>query len=67
MQRIENPDDYYDPNVVKVVVTQSGQAMYFSRSCLPGNLGQEWSTQHRISVMSVCTPLKRSCLMDFIH
>jgi 3-deoxy-manno-octulosonate cytidylyltransferase (CMP-KDO synthetase) len=67
MQRIENPDDYYDPNVVKVVVTQSGQAMYFSRSCLPGNLGQEWSTSAPNFRHVGLYAFKRSCLMDFIH
>jgi len=42
MQRIENPADYGDPNVVKVVTTQSGLAMYFSRAKLPGNLKGKW-------------------------
>ena len=67
MQRIENPDDYYDPNVVKVVVTQSGQAMYFSRSCLPGNLGQEWSSSAPNFRHVGLYAFKRSCLMDFTH
>ena len=32
---IRNPDDYDDPNVVKVVVSAAGQALYFSRRTIP--------------------------------
>ena len=33
--RMTSPDDYANPNVVKVVVTITGQALYFSRSTIP--------------------------------
>ena len=65
MQQIENPDDYYDSNVVKVVVTQSGQAMYFSRSCLPGNLEQEWLASAPNFRHVGLYAFKRSHLLDF--
>ena len=32
---IRNPDDYDNPNVVKVVVSAAGQALYFSRRTIP--------------------------------
>src|SRR5690606_1348156 len=35
VHRIEDPDDLVNPNVVKVTMTQSGQALYFSRQAIP--------------------------------
>jgi 3-deoxy-manno-octulosonate cytidylyltransferase (CMP-KDO synthetase) len=32
---IRNPDEYDNPNVVKVVVNAAGQALYFSRRAIP--------------------------------
>ena len=32
---VQNKEDLFDPNVVKVVITQDGNALYFSRSTLP--------------------------------
>ncbi|MDX8404734.1 MAG: 3-deoxy-manno-octulosonate cytidylyltransferase [Mariprofundus sp.] len=32
---IRNPDDLYDPNVVKLVANGKGRAMYFSRAAIP--------------------------------
>jgi 3-deoxy-manno-octulosonate cytidylyltransferase (CMP-KDO synthetase) len=32
---ISNPDEYANPNVVKVVVTKAGRALYFSRRTIP--------------------------------
>jgi 3-deoxy-manno-octulosonate cytidylyltransferase (CMP-KDO synthetase) len=32
---IRNPDEYEDPNVVKVVVNAAGRALYFSRRAIP--------------------------------
>ncbi|MCK4773316.1 MAG: 3-deoxy-manno-octulosonate cytidylyltransferase [Candidatus Krumholzibacteria bacterium] len=32
---IDSPDDYYSPNVVKVVLDRTGRALYFSRSPIP--------------------------------
>ena len=34
-RRINDPEDYKNPNVVKVVVDRKGDAMYFSRSPVP--------------------------------
>jgi 3-deoxy-manno-octulosonate cytidylyltransferase (CMP-KDO synthetase) len=33
--RIKNPDEYGNPNVVKVVVNAAGRALYFSRRTIP--------------------------------
>ena len=35
-QRIDDPDDVANPNVVKVVVDGRGDALYFSRQAIPG-------------------------------
>jgi 3-deoxy-manno-octulosonate cytidylyltransferase (CMP-KDO synthetase) len=32
---IKNPDEYNDPNVVKVIVNTAGRALYFSRRTIP--------------------------------
>ncbi len=34
-KRITDPEEYYDPNVVKVVTDAEGYALYFSRSPIP--------------------------------
>lgn len=38
-RRIERPDDVANPNIVKVVTTLDGWALYFSRSPIPANRG----------------------------
>lgn len=35
MKKVEEPEALFNPNVVKVVVNQKGQALYFSRSPIP--------------------------------
>jgi len=35
MKKIENPEEIFDPNVVKVVCDKEGFAMYFSRAPIP--------------------------------
>ncbi|MDI6745025.1 MAG: 3-deoxy-manno-octulosonate cytidylyltransferase [Thermodesulfovibrionales bacterium] len=35
IKKIENPEDIFDPNVVKVVCDKEGFAMYFSRAPIP--------------------------------
>jgi len=35
IHRIEQQEDLVNPNVVKVVLNKSGEAMYFSRQCIP--------------------------------
>ena len=34
-QKITSQSDFHDPNVVKVVIDQAGQALYFSRAAIP--------------------------------
>ena len=41
-QRVENETDYRDPNVVKLVTSLDGFALYFSRGAIPGNLSNNW-------------------------
>lgn len=38
-RRIERPEDVTNPNIVKVVTTIDGWALYFSRSPIPANRG----------------------------
>jgi 3-deoxy-manno-octulosonate cytidylyltransferase (CMP-KDO synthetase) len=33
--KLEYPDEYQDPNIVKVISDQNGNAIYFSRSPIP--------------------------------
>lgn len=44
---INDEDRYLDPNVVKVVVTTRGDALYFSRSAIPGHKSNEASPLSR--------------------
>lgn len=39
-QRVETDTDYRDANVVKVVTNLQGDALYFSRSSMPGSRGE---------------------------
>ena len=41
-QQVENEADYRDPNVVKLVTSLDGFALYFSRGAIPGNLANNW-------------------------
>lgn len=41
IKRISNLEDYYNPNIIKVVRDLSGRAMYFSRSPIPYVRGDE--------------------------
>ena len=41
---ITDPDDYSNPNVVKVVADKQGNAMYFSRSSIPSVRGSIYET-----------------------
>jgi len=38
-KRISRSDELFDSNVVKVVTSESGEALYFSRSAIPHHLG----------------------------
>ena len=44
-QRIDVQQDYFDPNVVKVITDQHGFALYFSRASIPGNKTLGWNTE----------------------
>ncbi len=35
IRQIKNPDDFSNPNIVKVVIDRQGRAMYFSRALIP--------------------------------
>jgi len=45
IKKIENPEDIFDPNVVKAVFDKDGFAMYFSRAPIPYQR-DEWSIQN---------------------
>lgn len=40
MKKIENPEEIFDPNIVKVVCDSEGFALYFSRAPIPFNRDQ---------------------------
>lgn len=46
VKAIENPEDIFNPNVVKVVVGIKGKALYFSRSPIPFQRGVEQPSWH---------------------
>ena len=35
VNRIDQPEDLFNPNIVKVVINKNGEAMYFSRQAIP--------------------------------
>jgi 3-deoxy-manno-octulosonate cytidylyltransferase (CMP-KDO synthetase) len=45
MKKIEDPEEIFDPNVVKVVCDENGFALYFSRAPIPYHR-DEWTTCH---------------------
>jgi 3-deoxy-manno-octulosonate cytidylyltransferase (CMP-KDO synthetase) len=45
-RRLSDPQDWDDPSVVKVVTTDSGQALYFSRSQIPFIRDSSSTTSH---------------------
>lgn len=49
IMKIHNNDDLFNPNVVKVIVSDSGNALFFSRSPIPFLRGAEqkdWLNKH---------------------
>ena len=65
MHRIHSETEYLHPNVVKVVVDQSGFAMYFSRSPIPYIKSGSWRDDaliYRHVGLYVC---RRQALLDF--
>jgi 3-deoxy-manno-octulosonate cytidylyltransferase (CMP-KDO synthetase) len=45
VKRIDKPEDLFNPNIPKVMMNRSGEAMYFSRSCIPylrGTAPEDW-------------------------
>lgn len=49
MKSITNPEQLFNPNVVKVVVNKNGEALYFSRSTIPhirNTPESEWMKKH---------------------
>ncbi len=49
VKKIENPEEIFDPNVVKAVFDKDGFAMYFSRAPIPFDR-DEWSVQNTLSL-----------------
>lgn len=49
IKQIENPEQVFNPNVVKVVFSNQGEALYFSRSTIPhirNTPDEEWMQKH---------------------
>ncbi len=52
--RFESPEEFSDPNKVKVILNQNQQAIYFSRGTLPyprdtkGSVDSEWLANHPV-------------------
>ncbi len=49
-KRIEDPDEAFDPNVVKVVFDNEGFALYFSRAPIPWDR-DSWAGQHSLRAL----------------
>ena len=49
IKKIEDPEEIFDPNVVKAVFDKEGFAMYFSRAPIPFDR-DEWSVQVELRV-----------------
>ena len=50
MKKIEKKEEFYNPNVVKVVADKQGFALYFSRSQLPYNTRNSFASYKHIGV-----------------
>lgn len=49
VKSIENPEQLFNPNVVKAVISQKGEALYFSRSTIPhirNTPNEVWMQKH---------------------
>lgn len=49
VKQIENPEQVFNPNVVKAVFSQKGEALYFSRSTIPhirNTANEVWMQKH---------------------
>lgn len=55
MKKIENPEEIFDPNIVKVVCDKDGFALYFSRAPIPFDR-DKWSIQHSAFSVQQKTP-----------
>jgi 3-deoxy-manno-octulosonate cytidylyltransferase (CMP-KDO synthetase) len=60
-QRLDDPAAINDPNVVKVVTTPDGDALYFSRSPIPFSWGAGASAWKHIGIYGY----RRTFLLDF--
>jgi 3-deoxy-manno-octulosonate cytidylyltransferase (CMP-KDO synthetase) len=60
-QRLDDPAAINDPNVVKVVTTPDGDALYFSRSPIPFNRSAARSAWKHIGIYGY----RRTFLLDF--
>ena len=55
VKKIEDPEEIFDPNVVKAVFDKEGFAMYFSRAPIPFDR-DEWSVQRSAFSVQLKTP-----------
>jgi 3-deoxy-manno-octulosonate cytidylyltransferase (CMP-KDO synthetase) len=64
---IDNKDDFYDFNTIKVVMNQKDEALYMSRQPIPTAPASVQSVfSHRLAYKQVCIiPFRRATLLDF--
>jgi len=66
--RFTEPDNWLDPNVVKVVCDQAGRALYFSRAPIPGNFPGVSMTGHTVALRHVgIYAFRRRALLKFLE
>ena len=64
-QRVDSEEDYRDVNVVKVVTSLDGFALYFSRASIPGNLSNDWIETNPIYRHVGLYAYRKECLLAF--
>ena len=63
MGRIDNPEEFEDPNTVKVVVDPDGNAIYFSREPIPS---RRKGVENVPMLKQICIiPFRRNYLLEF--
>lgn len=62
--KIENENEFNDPNTIKVVMDQSDNAIYFSRAPIP-SIAKSKNTEHRYKQVCVIS-FRREFLLEFM-